>query len=128
MMSLKIDQYDMLNFDGTSRSNFREDKTKLLAIGALKSDFDEALLNDLPIIAGDIKEEENREKNVAAWSYLTLTLDEVPGQILSAISDKKPYKAWKMLCNMYDPTDVSVFTRLNQELQIAELENPYGDP
>jgi len=127
-MSLKIDQYNMLNFDGTSRSNFREYKTKLLAIGALKSGFDEALLNDLPTIAGDTKEKENREKNVTAWSYLTLTLDGVPGQMLSTISDKKPYKTWKMLCNMYDPTDVSAFTRLNQELQMAELEDPYGDP
>src|SRR5687768_16178689 len=128
MMNIKYDQYNLLKFDGTSRSNFREYKTKLLAIGALKGGFDEALLKDLPVKPGDPDEKANKEKNVAAWSYPALTLDGVPGQMLTTISDQSPYKAWKMFCILYDPSDVAAFTRPNQEFEMADLEDPYGDP
>src|SRR5688500_6638572 len=128
MMSIKYDQYNILKFDGTSRSNFREYKTKLLAIGALKGGFDDALLKDLPVKPGDPEEKANKEKNVATWSYLTLTLDGEPGQMITTISDQSPYKAWKMLCIMYDPSDVAAFTRLNQEFEMADLNDPYDDP
>ena len=91
-----MDPLKMQKFDGnSSKMDFETYETRLLAIGAIKDGFDEALLKDLPIIStstpSDPVIEANRKLRNLAKSYLVLTLEGPPLNLVKGCTN--PYDA-----------------------------------
>ena len=75
-------------FDRTSRSDFRGSFHKMLAVGAFKEGFNEALTIKLDTFAGATNRNENITKNIMAQKYLTLTMRGTPALLLDWIASK----------------------------------------
>ena len=123
------DGLKLSKFSGSSNQDFELFRTKLIAIGALKDGFHEAYLKDLTIKTQDaVVDALNAKLVTIAWSHLLIVLEGPPGQMVKNITSQNPYKAWKVLCQRYEPMDVEAYTRINQEFESCTMEDPYEDP
>ena len=96
----------MPKFDGTStKVNFESYKTKLMAVGALKDEFHQAYLKDLPTnppgaASLDVTLATNEKLRSTAIAYLILTIEATP-QDLTKPAEDDPHLAWKLLTMRY---------------------------
>ena len=91
----------MLKFDGSGRVDFGRWKTKMLAIAAIKGEFNRAYLTQLPLTAApnatppvtadDVLE--NIKKNQLAWNYLFVALEGPPLEAVLNLTTNDPFNA-----------------------------------
>src|SRR5687768_13299420 len=93
------DNYKFLKFDGSNTQDFHQFKQKLLAVGAIKGGWDEALEQSLSIATTLTvsKHEANSRKRKLAWSNLFLVLEGTPLCIVKDITTGDPHVAWTAL-------------------------------
>src|SRR5438094_103908 len=116
----------MLKFDGTGKVDFGRWKTKMLVVAAIKGDFDQAYLSQLPISADPVavppvsqaEANENKKKNRLGWNYLIVALEGPPLQtVLSSTTTNDPIAAWRELISVYEPLTVEAYLQLLQEME-----------
>src|SRR5687767_6219506 len=112
-----------LVFDGTDRLDFPTYKRQLLALGGIRSGFDEALTRSLSVsntLAWDY--EDNKKKRKMAWSHLYLTLIGAPAALIEKQTSTDPSIAWTALCNQYEPSTVEAFTQITRDMENCTME------
>lgn len=121
-------------FDGTDSTIFQRYSTKLLAVGALKSGFDQALEQDLNIsttfnqVHTQAIQEENVKKRRIAWRYLLLTLEEEPLLLVEETATRNPFNAWVQLNATYMSTLTDMYTKMTTKLESLVMLDPFKDP
>jgi hypothetical protein len=126
---MRFDDTKMLRFDGTNKSDFSYYKTRMLAMAKLNKGMDIAFKKQIemdPKAQGYDKDE--HELRDEAWSYLILSLDGPPLELVRVTPNEDPYAAWNLLKKKYEPTDVEAATAITQEMDLCEMEDFYGDP
>jgi len=104
-------------------------KSRMLAMARLTDNMDVAYKKFIPIdptaTGYDKTLHELREK---AWSYLILSLDGPPLELVRVVPLEDPHAAWNLLVQKYEPTDVEAAAAILQDMDNCELEDIYGDP
>ena len=117
------DSIRMLRFDGSIKSDFSYYKSRMLAMVRLTDIMDVAYKKLIAIDAAttgyDKALHELREK---AWSYLILSLDGPPLELVRVVPLEDPYAAWNLLLQKYEPTDVEAAAFITQEMDLCEME------
>ena len=87
----------MTRFAGV-RSEFSYYKSRMLAMARLNEDMDIAYLQNIetdPTKTG--YDTDLHEKRKKAWSYLILSLDGPPLELVRVVPDEDPHAAWNLL-------------------------------
>ena len=130
----------MPKFDGTGKIDFGRWKTKMLAIAAIKGNFDTAYLQDLPtvvnatatatnpVVVTQVEAEENLKKRNLAMNYLIVYLEGQPLRVVTNTTSGNPYDAWNALVAKYEPATVEAYSQLLNKMEGCILEDPYKNP
>lgn len=122
----------MLKFDGTGKVDFGRWKTNMLAVAAIKGEFDQAYLNQLSVVANpaavppvsQTEADKNKKKNRLGWNYLIVALGVPPLQtVLNSTATNNPRAAWQELISVYEPLTVEAYSQLLQEMEACKLKD-----
>jgi hypothetical protein len=122
------DMLKLARFNG-SNMDFNLFKIRMLSSGALRDGFNKAYTQDLTVSTGTTATDaENLKLKNFAWNYLQMALEGPPLSIVLGIDSMNPFEAWNMLIQRYQPTGTEAYTKVNQQMELCDLEDPFGDP